>query len=105
VSLLVEEEDEGAAAAAAGDDEEGAAAGAPGTGHHAAVYARLINAARPETDPVPQVANAQQHLAASLAQLAASQPGALGPRIAAALGPASQAALAKLCAEAGVVLV
>jgi exportin-2 (importin alpha re-exporter) len=105
VSLLVEEEDEAAAGAAAGDDDDAATAGVPGTGHHAAVYARLVNAARPETDPVPQVANAQRHLAASLAQLAASQPGTVGVRITAALGPASQAALAKLCAEAGVVLV
>jgi hypothetical protein len=64
-----------------------------------------VNAARPETDPVPQVANAQQHLATSLARLAATQPGRLGPRIAAALAPTSQASLAKLCQEAGVVLV
>lgn len=101
VALLVEEEDEAAvAAAAAGDDEEAVGVQA---GH--AAYARLVNAARPETDPVPQVANAQQHLATSLARLAATQPGRLGPRIAAALAPTSQASLAKLCQEAGVVLV
>ena len=104
VVLLVEEEDEAAVAAAAGDDDEPPAAGVVGQAGHVA-YARLVNAARPETDPVPQVANAQQHLATSLARLAAAMPGCLGPRIAAALAPTSQASLAKLCHEAGVAVV
>jgi exportin-2 (importin alpha re-exporter) len=105
LSLLVEAEDDDAAAAAAADDDEAAAGAAHAAGAGHAAYARLVNAARPETDPVATVANPQQHLAASLAALAAAQPGRLGPRIAAALSAASQASLAKLCAEAGVGLV
>jgi exportin-2 (importin alpha re-exporter) len=105
IALLLEEEDDSAPGGGAGEDEEAAVAGGPGGGH--AVFARLVNAARPETDPVAAVADPQQHLAASLGRLAAQQPGRLGARIAAALAaaPASQAALAKLLAAAGVALV
>jgi len=102
VSLLVDEEEEAAGAARAEEEEEEAAAAAAGSG---TAFARLASAARPETEPVPEVRNAKQFLATSLAALSAKQPGKLGPRITASLGVASQAALLKICGDAGAAIV
>jgi exportin-2 (importin alpha re-exporter) len=101
VVLLVDEAEEAQPGDA--EEEEGrlptaAAGGTP-------AFARLASAARPETQPVPEVRDARKFLAASIARMAAAQPGRLAPRIAAMLGQASQAALAQMCVEAGVAVV
>ena len=99
VSLLVEEEEE---AGGAGEEEEEEGAAAAGGG---AAFARLASAARAETEPVPEVRNPKQFLAASLARLSQQQPGTLGPRILASLGPTSQASLLKICADHSALIV
>lgn len=101
VGLLTEEAEEGPGGPPPDDDEPPESVGTGG-----AVYARLMGAARPETEPVAEARTAPAFLATSLAQLAAKLgPGRLQPRIAQALAPSSLAALAKLFVDAGVALV
>lgn len=95
VALLTEEAEEPAGAA----EEEEIADNVGGT-----AYARLMSAARPETEPVPEARNAAAFVTSSLARLAAQQPGRLPQKIANSLPPVSVAALIKLCADNGVVL-
>jgi len=72
---------------------------------YSAAFAQLHNAAKPEEDPCPEVADGAAFLAQHLSAAAAAHPGQMAPRIAASLAPEQQAQLQALLQAKGATLV
>lgn len=87
-----EEEDDGGAAELEAE---------PAESGYSAAYARLGNAAKAESDPLPEVKDVKAYVAQALATASRAAPGALAARVAAMPAPA-QASLAAAFQAAGV---